>query len=303
MPEDHAYHRRAALRFVALVSALIFAFSANAFSHSCDSLPGKHTTIAADMCRAGMLTEAMAESDQAVQSPSEAADPYTWYVRGYIYKEYYKKFESADWKSKSRDVAIDAFLKAHEMGYLNENNQKALQYLMTTCYNNALQSASQMQNDEEAALSREVFSRYLLIAQKLGEGEKIKAGEKEFHKTCAQSYYRKWMEDPCSQNYMSACLEETNLALKPEPNDCDLLYNKAVIYYSSVHSCEDSVLTEDEKQKYLQLAAEGLFQAEEYCSANLNIINAMINVQRYLGNDERVKEYESKRSSLIQSSE
>src|ERR1035437_607002 len=50
--------------------------------------------------------------DKAITHPECANDGYAWYVRGFIYKDWYKAFESQNKKSKTRLDAVDYLKKA-----------------------------------------------------------------------------------------------------------------------------------------------------------------------------------------------
>lgn len=81
--------------------------------------------------------------DEASIDSSENINAKTWYYRGFIYKELYKKNQKDDKESPFRIEAINALEKLQQIDSLKEfteSSSKMLNYLASTLYNDAARS-------------------------------------------------------------------------------------------------------------------------------------------------------------------
>ena len=86
----------------------------------------------------GDIINAKLASDSAVKSKTLKDNPRAWYLRGYAYKEYYKKFEAATKATASREEAYRSFIQSIKLDVNNElvaENQKNLKSLSALYYN------------------------------------------------------------------------------------------------------------------------------------------------------------------------
>ena len=89
---------------------------------------------------------AVAIIDKAITHSECIHNGYAWYVRGFIYKEWYKNLDSQNKKSKIRLDAVEYLMKAHELFKtdtssaaleFSDSNNKTIKYLGSTFYNDA----------------------------------------------------------------------------------------------------------------------------------------------------------------------
>lgn len=99
----------------------------------------QNQNVSADI-RANNVKQALEIIDKAIKDPQTAKNPYAWYVRGYVYKEWYKTFEPNNKKSKTRIDAVTFFKKALELDTAKEYSndiRKTLKWIASTFYNDA----------------------------------------------------------------------------------------------------------------------------------------------------------------------
>jgi hypothetical protein len=83
------------------------------------------------------LYKAKSAIDHASTDASTMNMPYTWYMRGFIYKEIYRTYEANDKQSSAREEAVKAFAKLIPMDTLPEypEARQALKALAITYFN------------------------------------------------------------------------------------------------------------------------------------------------------------------------
>src|ERR1051326_1957433 len=126
--------------YIAILFLLSVAAGVPAFAQS-DSV-AKAVILLQDqsMAHDAAVKQALEIIDRAILNPQSAKNAYAWYVRGYVYKEWYKTFESSNKKSKTRSDAVVFLKKALELDTAKEyvpNIKQTLKYLASTFYNDA----------------------------------------------------------------------------------------------------------------------------------------------------------------------
>ncbi len=96
----------------------------------------------------------------AVNDPTTGAMPNAWYLRGLIYKEFFKNFETTDIKSKAREESVRSFFKVVEMDtskkFVDADLRQSLKYLGSTYYN----TTTEFFNKDSYKTSIEYFEQY-----------------------------------------------------------------------------------------------------------------------------------------------
>ena len=206
--------------------------------------------IAADV----RVKKALELIDNAIKDPKSQNDPFAWYVRGYIYKEWYKTFEAQNKKSKTRLDAM-AFLKKaleldtskgkpfsvtssfHYSGQIAtvtldfdpKTIRQILKYLGSTFYNDA-GSLLDPTNYPVAIESYDKFKECMLIAEPTYN---LKAREVEFKNALATVYEKVFRSDIKAQSQffgMTETLYKQVIAL--DTNNWGANYNLAMLYYN-----------------------------------------------------------------------
>ena len=109
--------------------------------------------------------------DKAITHPECANNGYSWCVRGFIYKEWYKTFEAQNKKSKTRLDAVDHLKKSLELyksdttKFASETRNSlrvALKWLGSTFYNDAVTSFDTI-NYKTSILNYDKYKECMLV--------------------------------------------------------------------------------------------------------------------------------------------
>ena len=192
--------------------------------------------------------------DNSIVNPQSAKDPFAWYVRGYVYKEWYKTFETQNRKSKTRTDAVVFLKKALELDTSHgkpfsvtasfpysgqiatvtldcdpKTIRQIMKYLGSTFYNDA--GALLDPNSYPAAIENyERFKECMLIAE---PNYNLKAREIEFKNALATVYEKIFRSDIKIQSQffgMTETLYKQVIAL--DTNNWGANYNLAMLYYN-----------------------------------------------------------------------
>lgn len=184
---------------------------------------------------AGDLMAARSSILEALASPQEKNEPYTWFVKGFIFKEIFKEIEKGNPFSENREIAVDAILRSMQLDTSDKyivNNKNALKYLALTYYNDAvLLTRSLDETNMEYPLN--FYERYKELYAYIDADKVYVSQDVEFFKNmgraCRQLYER---SDGENMAYFDQMLEYYNRALAIAPNDFQTNYNLGVNYYN-----------------------------------------------------------------------
>lgn len=202
--------------------------------------PGPITTQAIQRVQTGDLMAARASILDALQSKEEGRSPYTWYVKGFIFKEIYKDIDKGSMASENRDIAVEAVLKSLDLlaaqpsaeGELLENNRKALSYLALSYYNDAVLLTRAIAPDNIEAPER-FYTRYKTLYAVVEPSKDFTAQDVEFYKNMARGCRLIYEKDPLNSSVYYAKSNAYLLqAIALAPNDFQANYNLAVSHYN-----------------------------------------------------------------------
>lgn len=192
------------------------------------------------------VKQALEVIDRAILHPESAKNAYAWYVRGYIYKDWYKTFESQNKKSKTRMDAVTYMKKALELDTAKEyvtNIKQTLKYLGSTFYNDAGASLD-MTNYSTAIEDYEKFKECMLVAE---PGYNLKIREIEFKNALATVYEKIFRSDFKGNARFFGMTEELyKQVIVLDTNNWSGNYNLAMLYYNyGVDIINNMSVTED----------------------------------------------------------
>lgn len=194
---------------------------------------GSHTLHATQLCKQGAYDEAMEQIELAIRDSVDSSDFFTWYSRGFIYKEVYKQREAQNTKSEYREIAVASFLKSRKMaGSISErtdNHDLALKYLANTYYNDALHSTLVLTENDVPEESGYLL-RYCEIMQAVGLDEECPLAYAAYYRACGQRFHEIWTADEKKQQCWERALKYYSQAIELTPNDCSLTYNITALY-------------------------------------------------------------------------
>jgi len=214
------------LRALWLVTAILLS------SHALWAQPGSEKTQRAiALHESGNLTAARDQILEALKEPAASRDAYSWYVKGFIYKELYKRDDLESRVSNNREISVEAILKAIQMdtsGKLSEFNRKALKYLAQTYFNDALLIAGSLnkRNDQEA---RKLFGRFKELLPYYEQKPDIQPYEIDFLGRLASGYRSIYYNNRDSnQLYLTESIHCYENILRLQPEHYAANYNLAI---------------------------------------------------------------------------
>lgn len=184
------------------------------------------------------IKSAAAIIDRAITHPESVNDAYSWYIRGFIYKDWYKNLDAQNKKSQIRVNAVDYLKKALEMFKADTSSsakeysdvvRKTIKWLGSTFYNDAGASLDPV-NYPLAIEYYEKYNECMLLAE---PGYNPKAREVEFKNALATVYEKIFRSDIKIQSQffgMTEGLYKQVIAL--DTNNWAGNYNLAMLYYN-----------------------------------------------------------------------
>ena len=221
---------------------ILFLFAALAWSESFaqrDSVD-KATFILGDQTTPAEVRTKLALEliDKAIMHPECVNDGYSWYIRGFIYKEWYKAFESQNKKSKTRMDAVDHLKKSLEL-YKSDTTKSAgetrnairltLKYLGSTFYNDAGTSLDTI-NYKTALVNYDKFKECMIA---FDANYNIQPYEINFKNVLADQYGKIFRNNiKANQRFfgMAEIIYKEVIAL--DTNNWGSNYNLSMLYYN-----------------------------------------------------------------------
>lgn len=190
--------------------------------------------IIQDYVQQGDILKAKAASDSSIKINSLKIIPRTWYLRGYVYKEYYKKFDAPSKTINSREEAYRSFVRAILLSDLDSSvfaecklNLRNISHSYWNDVNSFLSSS-----DDKSAIK--YYDLYKRTATASDSTTDFKQNDIQFNLALG-SLYLKLAEtsDSSSRKQFLALEKEAFLrVLNIDPNNITANYNMALLYYN-----------------------------------------------------------------------
>ncbi len=178
------------------------------------------------------LEKAQRLIDTAIVDTLLKNDSRTWYYRGNIYKELFKKMEFDNKQSPFRVTAISSFKKSYELDNGTEisiSSQKNLKYLASTIFNDAATSF----DTENYLLAIENYNSYKEIMHYLEPEADFKERDIQFKLALATTYTVLSSKDSTNKD---SFLEKVKALYKEvlilDSNNVSANYNMGILYYN-----------------------------------------------------------------------
>jgi tetratricopeptide (TPR) repeat protein len=269
------------------------------------------TNEAAKLCQAKQLDAAKTKIADALNS-EEKTQPYTWYVAGFIYKEFYKEFESKKRDSQYREQAVEYFLKAMDLDKKREhtsNIKTGIKYLASTYYNDALLRTREFDEATEADPEKH-FNLFRKLMRTAEPGCNLNTYDKEFHQQVAQRYFDLWQINIDNDELPNKALKHYNEAIRVDSTDCMLYYNvgvlhynRAVFMYRSIGPNTDMFDLIDIQMRASDIiknkAMIAMTKADKICPNSSEILRGLLYMNKALERDKDVVYFKSEIERLI----
>lgn len=174
--------------------------------------------------------------DAASENAETAKNPYTWYLKGFIYHEIYKKNEKNDPLSLSRIKAVESLGVSIKLDSKNEHlneNKSMLRYLASTFYNNAVKTLNE--TDYQIAVNN--FNNYKKTKSIEDPAFDVKTREIEFKLALATVFEKKYYENRSeNEDFFEKQEKLYSEVLELDPDNLSANKNFGLLYYNkAVH--------------------------------------------------------------------
>ncbi|MDQ3192857.1 MAG: hypothetical protein M3Q58_14780 [Bacteroidota bacterium] len=211
---------------VKLILFVLIAFNLSAYAQS------NKIAIALDHFQSGNFSDAKTAIDGAAKDVSFSSDSYTWYVRGFIYKEIYKANQKNNPLSELREESLNSFKKSISLDKENEHkedNEQNLKYLATTYFNDVVQTL----NPKDYQIALKNFASFKEIQIMLNQQATLKSMEIEFKLALASVYTGIYESDRQANSAYFKKVENLYAEiLKIDSENVSANYNLGILYYN-----------------------------------------------------------------------
>lgn len=284
-----------------------------AFAPVCAQPGSSKTQEAVRRYQEGDLMAARTSILEALQSPIEQTDPFTWYVKGFLFKEIYKQIDKGDPRSESREIAVQAILQSMDLdasGRQAEDNQKALSFLAISYYNDAVMLTRNLGPGSLDEPER-YYNRYKELNSVVNPEKDYRLQDAEFYKNMARAcriiYDRAPLENLV---YFDLIVRYYQQALEAVPTDFQANYNTAVSYYNlGVHKIRqidhnteifELIAIQEDCVELFKKALPFMLSAHELEPEHEKTLKGLMAIYRSLSDNTEAQAYQNQLEALIQ---
>jgi tetratricopeptide (TPR) repeat protein len=183
--------------------------------------------------QSGNLDSAKITINQLINDSQAMKDGNVWYLRGFIYKSIYNKWEKADKRSPARMEALKSFKLSYSIDTAKatiQENKKNIKYLVTTLFNDAATSLDSL--DYKLAIETfEQFKEYYALIDT--SQTSFKQTDIKFLLALATVYTTIFDGDKKGKaEFLKLAKDTYNKILALDPNNITANYNMGILYYS-----------------------------------------------------------------------
>jgi hypothetical protein len=175
---------------------------------------------------------AKARIDKAMLDPKVLKNAQVWYVRGFIYKLYYKTKESDNHSSPARAEAVKALRKSILLDSTKQYTSDCkdnLKYLAARYHNDAIRALDT--GNYEVPIRN--FEQYHQIMNEIEPGQSTKAKEIEFTMALGTIYTKLYAVNPKQRTkFLEQAKTTYNQILVVEPENVSANFNMGLLYYN-----------------------------------------------------------------------
>lgn len=171
--------------------------------------------------------------DRCMKDPASLKDAQTWYIRGFVYKELYKKYESNNILSPLRDTAVKDFFTSHRLDSGKENTESnfpSLKYLAATYYNDAAANMDSIHFHS----AMYAYNKHKVIMRKIGTTNFTKL-DIQFYDALGEIYSGYFFSSPVfeiKRKYIDSARKAYDAVLSINPDDFSANYGLGRLYYN-----------------------------------------------------------------------
>ena len=181
------------------------------------------------------LDKAKIAIDAAVTHEETSASSQTWYVRGFIYKEIYKKQEIGNKTSPARMESLESFKRSVQLDTTNEQDNKPnIKYLAASFFNDAasvlLIDTLPIESYSNAISNYEKYKEAMLFVD---PNSNFIANDIYITLSLANVYYKIYDRNRVENEIFFEQAKQLYVkALRLDPNNESANYHLAILYYN-----------------------------------------------------------------------
>ncbi|MDG1262817.1 MAG: hypothetical protein P8H59_12480 [Flavobacteriales bacterium] len=294
------------LTYRCLLSAFLLSVASIAFGQA------PLTDRAVALYQEGDLMAARDAALEAVQSPEERETAYAWFVKGFVFKEIYKQIEKANPYSENREVAVESIkmsMQLDSIGEYTDNNQKALTFIATTYYNDAVKLTKSLSFDNLEEPEK-FYAKYKTIDALVEPNKSYAKQDVEMFMNLAKGnrlLYEKDMEKNTA--YFDNVVDYYKKALELNPEEYSAnhnlainLYNRGVYKIRKInHNTEifELMAIQEECVTYFKKSLPYMLKANELNKNREETVKGLMAIYRSLSDDEQAMIYETQLDIIL----
>jgi hypothetical protein len=220
------------LRYIVIMVMLMVLGSAQGFAQNTSDNPD--FVKAYNCMMRNSLDSARTFIDKAIADTGVRKYATSWYVRGFIYKELYKKYEAQSKKSTYRDTSTNCLIKSVKIDTTEANKKECngtLKYLAATYYNDA----SNMMDSLHYATAMAFYYKYKQITKQIDPANNQNATDISFNLKLGEVYSYLSLhtnDDKQRSMFCDSAKKADNRVLAINPNDVSANYSLAILFYN-----------------------------------------------------------------------
>lgn len=177
-------------------------------------------------------TKAISLIDTAILVDGEKNDPFTWHLRGFIFKDHFKQVDKESRTSPSRQLALNAFKRSNELdktGDFRSKNLGMINYLIVSYYNEAVRLMDTT-NYVSAEKSYKKFKEELINVY---PDTNVVKKDVEFYNALATIIVKKYNRmDSKSEEFFNTAISVYQKVIDLDSNNCLAHYMVGLLYYN-----------------------------------------------------------------------
>lgn len=264
----------------------------------------ENTAKALKYLQDGKLDSARIAIDSAVLHESTTGLPNTWYYRGFIYKELYKKIERENPTSGFRAEALSSFQQSillDTAGKLFDDNASNIDFLASAFYNDAIKTL----NDRNYKISIENFDNYIEAKLFIDTTINLSAQEIGYYLGLSTVYLEISETDSTKKKeFLQKAKDTYSHVLELDEDNLSANYNIGIIYYNqavdiilSLEYDVDLIKLSETQDNCIELFKQSLPYMEVAISVepdNVNTLEGLAGIYYSLNEFDKSDEYKSK---------
>jgi len=179
----------------------------------------------------GDLAGARVLLDEAVREHEFSGKPEAWVLRGFVYKDLYKKDPLGRDGAFFREEALASLFVSTELDTAREFSQSSIQaydFLTKTLYNDAARALNELDQDKALAY----YGKYKQAVLRLAPGRDLTERDIEFNNALGTVYTKRFNQAREQQEWFDKAVSTYRQVLVLDPANYGANYNLATLFYN-----------------------------------------------------------------------